>query len=1169
MYAVSQTFINKVKEASRTINAEVLVNTTKLTTNEIQEFSIDYSMGEIPGIGNIVSTKLNLKLLRTGNTPSYYTTQTIKPSVAIDDGVGNWMWVPLGTFYPQPDSIKRTDYVIELECFDILTTLDTIVYQSSLSYPTSIRNVANEIATKYNCPLKDVNQLPAVNMKVKPEGQSVRAVLAEIAEMASANAVMDRNGKLTFIKPTTVNFSMNADNYINFTLESDTDVKITKLICEKGGEDGEGNEIADLEYGDTTGATLRFQNDSVSTQAELKTIYDRIYPMTYTAYELNCQGMPHLEVGDKITLTDRKNVVYTLPITTHTLSFNGSILSTLGAKAPSTNNSTGSTGSNSISQAIDKVMANTITVNNILAGNITADNIAANAITADKIAAGAITAEKIVASVIEAINLNAGSAVIDSALIDVAEITTLVAQDIMVGTAQIKDLAVTVAKIQEAFVDSLVATQGKFESAHIGELTSDNIAAGAITTGKLDAGAVTAGTIAAGAVTTDTLAANSITSEKIAAGTIVADDIAANAITTEKINAGAVTAGKISAGAITADKIGAGEITAGKLAANSVVAGNISAGAITTDKIGANQVTAGKIAAGAITADKIEAGAVEAEKISADAVNAIAVNAGSIVANDITTGAIKISNANILDGTINGAKITSATITNAQIKDATIDSAKIANLNAGKITAGTLDTTKVSINSTSGKLTIQDNTIQIKDNQTTPKVRVQIGKDATNNYGIIVTNAAGAAIFDSDKGVLIPEGLNSNVVSTDKIVDEAVSPSKIQIQELWADTAYVNEFNGKEINADNITTGTISGERINIKGLINFEALDEDLSKLYVPGAGNGTVINGGFIGADTIKASSIDLYSGLTVLGQDGTPSFAIAANGDVEVNGLLQSGNYIPGSSGYQVRTDGRAEFNQAIIRGSIDLPYAGLTNEGGTDKSVRIWAGASYQNREAAPFQVLQDGTVLATDGTFSGRVYGNYDNDKIHIHDNEIVIDSTSTYLNKSGQEQSISPLGTPGDEPYVRLGAGQSLLNTDVIFGSNNDKRIEYLNEDRQLNLTNMNISMNGSMANVSFDRASGAFGGLNIAGPTGGLVVLRGSTSNDKLGTLVFDSEGNQGARGDFSFTRKNYAGEGCKVDIDGALVVKDTISSTKQNIEMRSVASSDDVEKGWGFYAT
>lgn len=111
-----------------------------------------------------------------------------------------------------------------------------------------------------------------------------------------------------------------------------------------------------------------------------------------------------------------------------------------------------------------------------------------------------------------------------------------------------------------------------------------------------------------GSISTDLLAANAVTAEKIKALAITTDKLAANAVNADKIAANAVTADKIKAGNVVADKIAANAVTTEKIAALAVNADKIAANAITSEKISALAITADKIAAGTITSDKIKAG---------------------------------------------------------------------------------------------------------------------------------------------------------------------------------------------------------------------------------------------------------------------------------------------------------------------------------------------------------------------------------------------------------------------------------------------------------------------------------------------------------------------------------------------------------------------------------
>ena len=194
------------------------------------------------------------------------------------------------------------------------------------------------------------------------------------------------------------------------------------------------------------------------------------------------------------------------------------------------------------------------------------------------------------------------------------------------GTNAIANMAITNALIADATI----------QSAKIA-----NLDAGKITSGYIDAARINAGSI-----TTEKIAALAITAAKIAAGAVETDALAANAVVAGKIAANAVTTNSIEADAVTTAKIAAGAVTATEIAASAVTTDKILAGAVTTAKIAASAVTANEIAAESITAAKIAAGAIQTSHLATNSVTAEKINVSDLFAQDITA-----------TGTINGANI--------------------------------------------------------------------------------------------------------------------------------------------------------------------------------------------------------------------------------------------------------------------------------------------------------------------------------------------------------------------------------------------------------------------------------------------------------------------------------------------------------------------------------
>ena len=163
-----------------------------------------------------------------------------------------------------------------------------------------------------------------------------------------------------------------------------------------------------------------------------------------------------------------------------------------------------------------------------------------------------------------------------------------------------------------------------------------------------------------------------------------------------------------------------------------------------------------------------------------------------LVANTATLKSLKSNVANIdvlLSGKAGTGELTSIKLT---AENAEIATALIKDLTAANFRSKTIETDDFTIKSSSGKLQIVGNTIQIKDVNNT--VRVQIGEDGKSDYGIYVTDANGKIMFTSYDG-LHEDGIKSGIIKNDMVADDAhISGSKLDISSV---------IDG--INADNST----------------------------------------------------------------------------------------------------------------------------------------------------------------------------------------------------------------------------------------------------------------------------------------------------------------------------------------------------------------------------
>lgn len=166
----------------------------------------------------------------------------------------------------------------------------------------------------------------------------------------------------------------------------------------------------------------------------------------------------------------------------------------------------------------------------------------------------------------------------------------------------------------------------------------------------------------------------------------------------------------------------------------------------------------------------------------------------------------------------------------AQLGDAQIKAAMIESLAASQITAGTINSNKVSIQSEDGSLIISDETIQIKDDT---RVRVQIGKDAANDYSINIWDAEGNLMFS--EGGITDSAIKDAIIRDDMVSETAnISAAKLNIQSLF------EEINGSE--------HTIKSTQIYLDDVsqtldVAFKTMETDVSELGETVTTHGTQI--------------------------------------------------------------------------------------------------------------------------------------------------------------------------------------------------------------------------------------------------------------------------------------------------------------------------------------
>ena len=229
---------------------------------------------------------------------------------------------------------------------------------------------------------------------------------------------------------------------------------------------------------------------------------------------------------------------------------------------------------------------------------------------------------------------------------------------------------------------------------------------------------------------------------------------------------------------------------------------------------------------------------------------------------------------------------------------------------------------------------------------------------------------------------LVAENINLNGLVTftglDSSTQNKINLPNDTITEWSSDTI---DENVTIINGGYIRVGTIDLKHLNVDNI--FSTGNAVMNII------NSQEINANRITSGTIVANRLSLY-GMEVLQKEtNLTTLNIRDSGDITMRGSVESFNYASGEAGWSIRSNGDAEFNDVVVRGSLITDDGGVVSSAviseDATKQVRFWAGSSYEDRENAPWIVYNDGSMLAQKGSFSGVFTGDIKIGNISISD----------------------------------------------------------------------------------------------------------------------------------------------------------------------------------------
>lgn len=194
-----------------------------------------------------------------------------------------------------------------------------------------------------------------------------------------------------------------------------------------------------------------------------------------------------------------------------------------------------------------------------------------------------------------------------------------------------------------------------------------------------------------------------------------------------------------------------------------------------------NYSTGGNLTVGDIYGNNAFFEYIQAELITADQIVA---NSGNF--KDLSALVAMIDN--LLAGTVSAelGHLIELTAQNVRIDEAVIRDLIAAEITVSMLKASDISTDKFNITSDDGGITIVGNTMQFRDKSGT--VRIQIGRDETDNFTFVLYDESGTGVLIDSTGIK-ESAIEDGLIKTDMVADGAITEDKIDKTNIteWTD----------------------------------------------------------------------------------------------------------------------------------------------------------------------------------------------------------------------------------------------------------------------------------------------------------------------------------------------------------------------------------------------
>lgn len=235
-------------------------------------------------------------------------------------------YCPMGIFLiSEKVDVDRNENKTIVECMDRMIMLEN-TYESKLSYPAPIREVALEIANMAGVKVNTTSfaRLSAATI-AKPEGYTHRQALGLIAQFEAGFVTFDRDDLLDIRTLKNTGFVVTADEYfLKGLVKNDLMYRLSGIQAKIQTTNSDEEIEMTLQAGSSSGSQILLENN-VMRKALLEAIFNKLKGLNYYPFTLNWRGNPALEAGDWIAILDKDGNRFYAPNLSYKLTFNGGL----------------------------------------------------------------------------------------------------------------------------------------------------------------------------------------------------------------------------------------------------------------------------------------------------------------------------------------------------------------------------------------------------------------------------------------------------------------------------------------------------------------------------------------------------------------------------------------------------------------------------------------------------------------------------------------------------------------------------------------------------------------------------------------------------------------------------------------------------------------------------